>query len=178
LACQIAGVRLLAGALAIALFGTSACSGSPNGHRASPARRVPPSALVNPFMGTGVGGAAVGAINASPAADVPLGMMQWGPDTAPVRAPGGGYRDGQHAISGFSLTHLSGPGCPAYGDIPILPTAGARSETGEASTARFRASSQHATPGRYSVTLAQPAIGVDVAVTTRTGLARITFPPV
>src|SRR4029077_1259995 len=39
-------------------------------------------------------------------------------------------------------------------------------------------SSQHATPGRYSVTLARPAIGVDLAVTTRTGLARITFPPV
>jgi predicted alpha-1,2-mannosidase len=127
-------------------------------------------------MGTGVGGAAVGEINASPAADTPLGMMQWGPDTSPVRAPGGGYLDGQHALSGFSLTHLSGPGCPALGDVPILPVVGNGAASPEATTAAFSTHAQRATPGRYSVTLTKPAIAVDLAVTTRTGLARFTFP--
>ena len=76
-------------------------------------------------MGTGVGGTAVGDIHASPAAAMPLGMMQWGPDTAPNRSAGGGYHNGDTSLSGLSLTHLSGPGCPAYGDVPILPTVGA-----------------------------------------------------
>jgi predicted alpha-1,2-mannosidase len=139
---------------------------------------VSPASLVNPFMGTGVGGSAVGDINTSPAADAPLGMMQWGPDTSPHRASGGGYHDGDTALSGFSLTHLSGPGCPAYGDVPILPTVGEPPGSPEAATASFASTAQHATPGRYSVTLSRPAIAVDLAVTTRTGLARITFPAV
>ena len=33
-----------------------------------------------------------------------------------------------------------------------------------------------ATPGRYTGTFGDPAVGLDLAVTTRTGLARITFP--
>ena len=128
-------------------------------------------------MGTGVGGKAVGEINASPAADLPLGMMQWGPDTLPVRAPGGGYLNGQPSLSGFSLTHISGPGCPGYGDIPILPTVGPR--RGQPGSRPWRSSAhptQHATPGSYQGTFGDPAVGLDLAVTTRTGLARITFP--
>jgi predicted alpha-1,2-mannosidase len=160
------------------VLAAAACSGS----HASPPRAaaaskpVDLSALVNPFMGTGVGGTAVGDINASPAAAVPFGMMQWGPDTSPHRASGGGYHDGDTALSGVSLTHLSGPGCAVYGDVPVLPTVGAISGVPEATTARFDPSSQHAAPGRYSVTLGQPAVGMDLAVTTRTGLARFTFP--
>ncbi len=127
-------------------------------------------------MGTGVGGSAVGDIDASPAAALPLGMMQWGPDTAPDRSSGGGYHNGDTALSGLSLTHLSGPGCPAYGDVPILPTTGAAVGTPEAATAQVAAGSQHAAPGRYSVGSGTPSIGVDLAVTTRTGLARFTFP--
>ena len=75
-------------------------------------------------MGTGVGGTAVGDIDGSPAADVPFGMMQWGPDTSPHRASGGGYFFADTATSGFSLTHLNGPGCAGLGDVPILPTVG------------------------------------------------------
>src|SRR6478736_7157567 len=115
--------RSAASAVLIAILVTAGCSGSPDHPRAA-TRPVAPSSLVNPFMGTGVGGTAVGQINASPAAAVPLGMIQWGPDTAPERAPGGGYRAGATELTGLSLTHLSGPGCPAYGDVPILPTVG------------------------------------------------------
>ena len=44
-------------------------------------------------------------------------------------------------------------------------------------TAPFVSRSQRATPGSYSVTFARPSVRVDLAVTTRTGLARFTFPP-
>jgi predicted alpha-1,2-mannosidase len=127
-------------------------------------------------MGTGVGGTAVGEIHTSPAAAVPLGMMQWGPDTAPDRSSGGGYHNGDRALSGLSLTHLSGPGCAAYGDVPILATVGVEPASPETATVHFAPSSQHASPGRYSVALGTPAVDVDLAVTTRTGLARFTFP--
>jgi putative alpha-1,2-mannosidase len=133
--------------------------------------------LVNPFMGTGVGGSAVGDINASPAAAVPFGMIQWGPDTAPHRASGGGYHDGDTSLSGLSLTHLSGPGCPAYGDVPILPVVGPLTGAPETMTAPFVSRSQRATPGSYSVTFARPSVRANLAVTKRTGLARFTFPP-
>lgn len=154
----------------------AACSGSSTAHDHATTKRVEPASLVNPFMGTGVGGKAVGDINASPAAAVPFGMMQWGPDTSPDRAAGGGYHDGDTALSGLSLTHLSGPGCPAYGDVPILPSVGPIAGSPGTATERFTTSSQHAAPGRYAVTIAQPATRVDLAVTTRTGLARFTFP--
>ena len=164
--------------LVVALLAAGCSGSSSSAHRpAAPNRiRITPVRLVNPFMGTGVGGTAVGDIHASPAAAVPLGMMQWGPDTSPDRSSGSGYHSGDTALSGLSLTHLSGPGCPAYGDVPILPTAGASTGPPERTTAHFDAAAQHASPGRYSVALGTPAIGVDLAVTTRTGLARFTFP--
>ncbi len=136
-----------------------ACSGSPAGRRGRAERRVAPSLLVNRFMGTGIGGSAVGEINASPAAAVPLGLIQWGPDTAPDRASGGGYRDGDTALSGLSLTHLSGPGCPAYGDVPILPSVGVLAGAPETTVGHFAPATQRASPGRYSVALARPFRG-------------------
>jgi predicted alpha-1,2-mannosidase len=165
--------------LLIAALLAAGCSGSsPSTHHRATRRdiSIAPARLVNPFMGTGVGGTAVGDIHASPAAAVPLGMMQWGPDTSPHRSSGSGYHNGDTALSGLSLTRLSGPGCPAYGDVPILPTVGASAGPPEKTTAHFDAAAQHAAPGQYSVALGTPAIGVDLAVTTRTGLARFTFP--
>ena len=173
--------RLGVAFVALVLGAGASCCSSSHPHPASTPRQATatvasPSALVNPFMGTGVGGAAVGNVNASPAADVPFGMMQWGPDTSPHRASGGGYAFGDTAVSGFSVTHLSGPGCPALGDIPILPTVGALGANPDQTTARFDHTSEHAAPGRYAVALTDPKVNVELAVTTRTGLARMTFP--
>ncbi len=161
----------------------SACSSS-GSHAAARARAAAPavataaslSALVDPFVGTGVGGKAVGHINTSPAAVVPFGMLQWGPDTSPHRAAGGGYTFGDTALSGFSLTHLSGPGCPALGDVPILPTVGSLGASPESSTDRFDHAHERAAPGRYAVDLGSPGVKVALAATTRTGLAQFTFP--
>src|SRR5215472_3892518 len=63
--------------------------------------------------------------NTFPGADAPFGMVQWSPDTMPDRSDGGGYTYGDKLLTGYSLTHLSGPGCPAAGDVPILPMTGA-----------------------------------------------------
>src|SRR5262245_61899625 len=76
------------------------------------------AAAVNPFIGTANDG------DDFPGADAPFGMLQWSPDTV-SRPDGGGYAYADSAITGFSLTHLSGPGCRAAGDIPVLPTVGA-----------------------------------------------------
>ncbi len=62
--------------------------------------------------------------NTFPGADVPFGMVQWSPDTLPDRSDGGGYTYSNDLLDGYSLTHLSGPGCEAAGDVPILPMTG------------------------------------------------------
>ena len=134
-----------------------------------------PSQLVDTFVGTGVGGQSVGSIDTFPGADMPFGMVQWSPDTT-HRPSGGGYSYTDSAISGFSLTHMSGPGCAVYGDIPILPTVGAVGSDPGAATAPFSHSTEVASPGNYAVTVGRPPVRVELAVTTRTGLGRFSFP--
>ena len=86
-----------------------------------------PAALVDPEVGTGVGPVTPGNVSEYPGASAPLGMVQFSPDTSPDRqvTTGSGYDYADSEISGFSLTHLSGPGCAIYGDVPILPVEGA-----------------------------------------------------
>lgn len=153
-------------------------STSTPGSAANPGSAVglTPSQLVDTFVGTGVGGQSVGSIDTFPGADMPFGMVQWSPDTTPDRTSGGGYSYRDSAISGFSLTHLSGPGCALYGDIPILPTVGAIGSNPGASSAKFSHSSEVASPGSYAVTVGRPPVRVELAVTTRTGLGRFGFP--
>ncbi len=148
-------------------------SGAPPGATAG----ADPAALVHPLDGTGTGPVGPGTVGQFPGADVPFGMIQWSPDTSPntVQA-GGGYSYGDSAISGFSLTHLSGTGCPSYQDVPILPTEGAVSSPATA-VAAFSHQEEHASPGRYQVVLGQQApISVSLAVTTRSGISSFTFP--
>jgi predicted alpha-1,2-mannosidase len=135
------------------------------------------ASLVNPFAGTGKGTGTTGSIGEFPGADVPFGMLQWSPDTSPDRVTGSGYSSGDSAISGFSLTHLSGDGCPAFGDIPILPTTGPLGSDPAVATEPFSHADESAAPGRYQVALGTPRTTVQVAVTTRTGLSRLAFPP-
>ncbi len=148
---------------------------------------------VDPFMGTSSGapdfGTGGGAGATFPGAVLPFGMVQFSPDTAPGAdnfAGGYSYRD--HVIRGFSLTHFSGAGCAGFGDVPILPTPGAVSESpaiaGSADVdSRYLNGFDHrhesASPGTYDVTLdpdSGRAIDVGLTATTRTGDARFTFP--
>lgn len=124
-----------------------------------------PASLVNPLLGTSNGG------NTFPGADAPLGMVQWSPDT-PSRPPGGNYAYGDSTITGFSLSHLSGPGCNATGDVPILPTVGG---VNSGATSSFSHSTESASAGAYTVTLGN-GVKTELTATTRTGMARFTFP--
>ncbi len=155
---------------------TSSVPSTTSATGASPPDGPSPSALVDTFVGTGVGGKSVGSIDTFPGADMPFGMLQWSPDTTPHRTSGGGYSSKDSAISGFSLTHMSGPGCPVYGDIPILPTVGGIGSDPATSSAAFAHSSEVASPGSYAVTVGHPPVRVQLAVTTRAGLGRFSYP--
>ena len=136
-----------------------------------------PAALIQPLDGTGTGPVSPGTVGEFPGADVPFGMIQWSPDSSPdaVQA-GGGYSYADSKIGGFSLTHLSGTGCPSYQDVPILPTLGAIGNTPEAATATFSHTQEHASPGRYQVELGPAPISVSLAVTTHSGISSFDFP--
>jgi predicted alpha-1,2-mannosidase len=124
-----------------------------------------PAAIVNPFLGTTHAG------DTFPGADAPFGMVQWSPDTT-SRPLGGGYSYNDTAITGFSLTHLSGPGCAAMGDVPILPTTGAVAAT---ASVGFSHANESASAGSYGVTLSN-GVKTELTATTRSGMARFTFP--
>jgi predicted alpha-1,2-mannosidase len=124
-----------------------------------------PAALVNPLIGTS------NQADDFPGADVPFGMVQWSPDT-PSRPAGGGYEYNDSSITGFSLTHIAGPGCGAGGDIPVLPTVGAVN-TGASDT--FSHGNESASAGSYKVAL-DNKVTTELTTTTRSGMARFTFP--
>ncbi len=167
---------LAVGALSASIppdFRVSTAGGQPPGSAGTP----DPAALVRPLDGTGTGPVSPGTVGEFPGADLPFGMIQWSPDTSPDAAQaGGGYADSDSRINGFSLTHLSGTGCPSYQDVPILPTVGPVGTDPEASTAAFSHSREHAAPGRYQVELGPAPVSVSLAVTRRTGISTFDFP--
>ncbi|MDF3292520.1 lectin [Streptomyces silvisoli] len=128
-----------------------------------------PASLVNPLIGTS------GSVDTFPGPDAPFGMLQWSPDTAPHRPDGGGYEYKDDKISGFSLTHLSGPGCPGAGDVPILPVTGELSGNLSDTSASFRHEDEQTGIGYYGVTDAS-GIKTELTTATRAGLGRFTFP--
>lgn len=112
-------------------------------------------------------------------ADVPYGMVQWAPDTSPHRSPGGGYTYADTQLSGYSLTHLSGPGCYAAGDVPVLPLTGAfpADSAVSAMTASFSHSGEVAQAGYYSaVSKRGAAVTTALTATQHSGMAAFTYP--
>lgn len=132
-----------------------------------------PAQYVNPLVGTLPGdtdfGNGGGAGNTFPGADAPFGMLQWSPDT--VKSRPGGYAYEDNRIRGFSLTHISGPGCNDYGNIPFLPTIG----DSLVDNYTFSHDNESAAPGSYSVTF-DNGLKTELAVTKRSGIARFTYP--
>jgi predicted alpha-1,2-mannosidase len=128
---------------------------------------------VNPFVGTREGGRDFGhgggAANTFPGATTPFGMVQFSPDTATHQH--GGYLYDDDRLKGFSLTHLSGPGCDDLGNLPFLPVVGERVPK----TVGFAHESEQASPGYYRVDLDEGA-RVELSATARTGVARVSFP--
>jgi predicted alpha-1,2-mannosidase len=144
---------------------------------------IAPASLVNPFVGTAsvpgwtpnpfVGAQTSG--NTFPGADVPFGMVQWSPDT-PTRVNTGGYGYDDTSIIGYSLTHLSGTGGPAEGDVPILPVVGTVPADPASATEPLHHDDEAASPGYYS--LVAGGVRTQLTTTTRSGMAIFTFPSV
>ena len=132
------------------------------------------SRWVDPFVGTSATG------HTFPAACVPFGLVQAGPDT--IGADGlwwhycSGYRYEDSRIVGFSQTHLNGTGGIDLGDISILPFA-----TSTRSTCSTRLNinpvkklSEIAEPGYYAVTL-DGGIKVEIAAAEHSAIYRVTY---
>ncbi len=128
-----------------------------------------PSRAVRPFVGT------AGYGYTFPGASVPFGMVQWSPDT--LHPSPGGYRYADARLRGFSLTHLSGVGCPTQHDLPFLPVVGSAPAALAAHRAGvgFSHAAEEAAPGYYRARLAS-GIDVRLTATRRTGLARFAYP--
>ncbi len=123
------------------------------------------AANVDPFIGT------AGTGHTTPAACVPFGLVQPGPDTG----RGGwehcsGYIWGDKTICGFSQTHLNGTGCPDLGDVPILPFRGENPDP----QAHDKAT-ETASPGYYAVTLKDAKVRCEMTATPHVGLYRFTY---
>jgi predicted alpha-1,2-mannosidase len=153
----------------------------------SPAPAAGLADRVDVFAGTEPGSRAFGGGHNFPGATLPFGMIQWGPDTVPADRHSGGYDYRDRHIRGFGLTHLSGAGCALYGDFPFLPTTEpietSPAAPGGGLTGRFEPGFSHASesaePGFYSVRLnpvGGGSIDTVLTATTRTGMARFSFP--
>jgi predicted alpha-1,2-mannosidase len=116
--------------------------------------------------------------NTFPGADVPFGMVQWSPDTMPSDNAGGGYSYTDTSLWGYSLTHVSGPGCGAAGDVPMLPYTGSL-PTGDPNqvTTEFSHTGEIAQAGYYSAQSNAPnTITSEFTATSHSALGRFTYP--
>ncbi|MFA5264898.1 MAG: GH92 family glycosyl hydrolase [Opitutaceae bacterium] len=128
---------------------------------------------VNPMIGTGSNGMI------APAAGVPFGMVQLGPDT---RVNGSGYNYRDQSILGFSHVHKSGGGCGDFLDILFQPVPGTNLTQapeeypilGYASV--FSHATENVAPGFYSVTLDDFHTRVSLTASSRCGLHKYEFP--
>ncbi|MBR1921659.1 MAG: GH92 family glycosyl hydrolase [Kiritimatiellae bacterium] len=125
-----------------------------------------PCLFVDPFIGT------AGTGHTTPAACMPFGLVQAGPDTGNFDWDHcSGYRYGDKTMLGFSQTHLNGTGCGDLGDVKILPFTGEETPTAVA----YDKASETAAPGRYAVTLAD-GTRVEATASAHCAVYRITYP--
>jgi predicted alpha-1,2-mannosidase len=129
-----------------------------------------PYDLVKPLIGSSGEGMT------SPTAQMPFGMVQWGPDTHIGEWYNYAYQDKK--ILGFSMTHISGAGCRLYNDLPVLPWIGevkANPGVAAAYSLSYSHSAEVSRPGYYAVT-SDNGIKTELTAALRSGMARFTFP--
>ncbi len=122
--------------------------------------------------------------NTFPGVSVPFGMMQLSPDTEQTNnntCSGYAYED--PTIIGFSLTHLTGTGCPDLGDFLFVPQIGqpalfrgAKEKPSEGFQSAFSHGEETASAGYYKVKLQKAGITVELTAGERAGILRFTFP--
>lgn len=130
-----------------------------------------PVSSVNPLIGTGTGPGDT--INLFPGPTLPFGMVQLSPDT---EDKGFGYHYAQPNIHGFSMTHMSGVGCPNDGEVFFTATTGPVKTQVADFQSPYAHSDETASPGYYRVRLARWNITAELSATDRTGVAQFTFP--
>jgi predicted alpha-1,2-mannosidase len=140
--------------------------------------QIPPADFIRPFVG------AQGEGNTYPGPSAPFGMIQISPDTDMTNwDTDSGYSYADPTILGFSLTHLTGTGCPDLGDFLFMPQVGRQDfvpgtkdhpETGYQSA--FSHDDETASAGYYKVKLKKSGCAVELAAGERAGMLRFTFP--
>ena len=136
------------------------------------------SDYVRPFVGT------EGEGNTYPGPSAPFGMMQLSPDTDTTNwATASGYEYADSTIQGFSLTHLSGTGCPDLGDFLFVPQTGnpasvpgAKEHPDDGYQSMFAHDDESASAGYYKVKLLKSGIVTELTAGERAGILRFTFP--
>ena len=150
--------------LALIFSGLSFLQGCSKKEPADTGREI---SYVDPFIGTGFHG------HTFPGATVPFGMVQLSPDTHIMGwEASSGYHYPDTLIYGFSHTHLSGTGIGDLGDVSLLPFSGDHKTK---PVARFKKSSEDASPGYYTVFLDNYGVKVELTTTKRAGLHKYTY---
>ena len=136
------------------------------------------SDYVRPFVGT------QGEGNTFPGPSAPFGMIQLSPDTDTKNwDTDSGYEYTDPTILSFSLTHLSGTGCPDLGDFLFMPQVGqpafvpgtkTHPESGYQSA--FSHDDESAAVGYYRVKLQKSGVTTELTAGERAGILRFTFP--
>ncbi len=137
-----------------------------------------PSDYVRPFVGT------KGSGNTYPGPSAPFGMIQISPDTDKTNwNTDSGYQYTDPTILGFSLTHLTGTGCPDLGDFLFMPEVGqfacvpgAKSSPSEGYQSAFSHDDESAAVGYYKVKLQKTGVIAELTAGERAGMLRFTFP--
>ena len=161
-------------ALAVVAVGCVMLTGAPFAARADkPPFVTNPAGHVDTLIGTG-SSVTGGQINNFPGAAVPFGMVQYSPDTTGAYA---GYHHDNERFTGFSLTHAS-VGCPAFGDIPMLPTTTPiGSQPWSAWEKIAHDNTEVGVPGYYTARFPDTGVTAELTATTRAGVGRFHYPP-
>ena len=154
---------------------TMVVSGGSPDDPATAGGKTPLVDYVRPFVGTDGDG------DTYPGPTAPFGMVQLSPDTDRGLCSGYSYAD--PTILGFSMTHLSGTGCADLGDFLFMPqvgkpelNAGDKKNTKAGYQSLFSHSDESASIGYYQVRLLKSSVNVELTVSDRAGMLRMTFP--
>ena len=130
---------------------------------------------IDPFIGT-----AGDRGQLHPAATLPFGMVQMGPET-PGR-PHSGYDFNADSLEGFAHTRTAGVGCRGSGGSVLvradysLPEINHRAEAPTLSPVTINKRSEVAEPGYYAVNYGENNIRAEMTVSRSSGWQRYTFP--
>lgn len=122
---------------------------------------------VNPFIGTAFTG------HTFPGATYPLGMIQAGPQTGNYTweyCAGYFYEDS--LIQGFTQTRLNGTGCVDLGDLLVQPFSGEKRDNLDS---RFDKATEKASPGYYTVQLADNNVSVEITASPHVAFHKYSF---